>query len=616
MKSLPEKDPGNPDHRSPGRYLLWLLRAQWRIASAGAALGVLWMLGHVLVPAVIGRAVDAMTEREAGALAAWSGVLVLVGAFQAAAGGARHRFAVACWLTAAYRTIQLVTRHATRLGATLHKRMSAGEVVSIGMSDVDGIGDVLDIVSRGAGAVVAIVAVAAILLTISPPLGLIVLVGVPLILVLAAPLLRPYREHEEEHRERVGDLNTRATDLVAGLRVLRGVGGEELFAGRYAAESARVRAAGVAVARAESRLSGAEVLLPGLLIALVTWAGARFTVQGTISTGQLVSFYGYAVFLITPLKTLGEAAGKITRGLVAADRVVRLLDLAPERATGDGPPAPSPKTDTVLTDTALTDTALTDTALTDTVLTDTVLTDVDSGLVVRPGRLTAIAAARPEDARAIADRLGGYAPGAVDVGGVPLHLLGGLRERIVVAVNEDRLFAGTLTEALTPARGPVDLEPALWAASATDIVAASGPDARVAEAGREFSGGQQQRLRLARALAADPEVLILDEPTSAVDAHTEARIADRLAQARAGRTTVVCTTSPLMLDRAAHVAFVLDGRVVAEGTHRYLLDTDPRYAATVTRGENTVHEPTGTGAADGFDAAGDAGVVDGEGVRS
>ncbi|NED54212.1 ABC transporter ATP-binding protein, partial [Micromonospora aurantiaca] len=122
----------------------------------------------------------------------------------------RHRFAVFNWLAAAYRTVQIVTRQATRLGGTLPKRLSAGEVVSIGLSDVAHIGDVLDIVSRASGAVVAIVAVAGILLATSPPLGLIVLVGVPLILAIAAPLLRPYRDRELAHRELVGELSTHA----------------------------------------------------------------------------------------------------------------------------------------------------------------------------------------------------------------------------------------------------------------------------------------------------------------------------------------------------------------------------------------------------------------------
>ncbi|GAA1839584.1 ABC transporter ATP-binding protein [Actinomadura bangladeshensis] len=565
---MPEKDPGRPDHRTPARYLLWLLRAQWRSISAGAFFGVVWMLSQALMPAAIGRAIgDGVAARDERALLAWSGALLGLGAVQAATGAVRHRFAVFNWLAAAYRTVQIVTRQATRLGGTLPKRLSAGEVVSIGLSDVSHIGDALDIISRGSGAVVAIVAVAGILLAASPQLGLIVLVGVPLILAIAAPLLRPYRDRELAHRELVGELSTHATDLVGGLRVLRGIGGEALFSGRYRAESQRVRAAGVATARAETRMNGAEVLLPGLLIALVTWVGARFAADRTIGVGELVACYGYAVFLIVPLKTLGEAAGKITKGMVAAGRVTALLAIDPDLPdAGTARPA-----------------------------ADAELVDIASGLVVRPGRVTAIAAADPRDAQAVADRLGRYAEGDVDFGGLPLRAVADVRKRILVAVNEDRLFSGPLGESLAPDGDEAALRAAIHAACAEDIVSSVGLDAHVAEAGREFSGGQQQRLRLARALAADPDVLILVDPTSAVDAHTEARIAGRLGRARAGRTTVVCTTSPLMLARAHHVAFVKDGLVVAEGTHHDLLETEPRYAATVTRGEDQGATPAENG---------------------
>ncbi|GAA2421017.1 ABC transporter ATP-binding protein [Actinomadura vinacea] len=553
---------------------MWLGRAQAATLVGGASLGVVWMLSQALMPAAIGRAIDqGLAARDSGALLVWAGVLLGLGVAQAAAGVMTHRFAVFNWLAAAYRTVQVVTRQATRLGATLPKRLSAGEVVSVGVADVSHVGEAMEITARGTGAVISIAAVVAIMLVSSPEMGLIVLVGVPVILAVAAPLLRPYREREQRHRELVGELNTRATDVVAGLRVLRGIGGERLFAERYRDESQRVRAAGVATARAESKLTGAEILLPGLLIALVTWAGARFAANGVITVGELVAFYGYAVFLIQPLKTVGELAGKLTRAYVAAGRVVAVLELRPEVAL-DGTARPAAGGE---------------------------LVDAASGLVVRPGAVTAIAAADPRDAQAIADRLGRYADGEVTYGGVPLADLADVRARILVAVNEDRLFSGPLADGLT-SPGTVDgaLDRALEAANAEDVVAAVGRDAHVVEAGREFSGGQQQRLRLARALAADPEVLVLVEPTSAVDAHTEARIADRLGPGRAGRTTVVCTTSPLVLDRADHVVFVEDGTVAAEGAHRDLLVSEPRYAATVTRGE----------AGDGKDARAEAVVFD------
>ena len=566
MRPLPVDDPGTPDHRSPTRFLLWLAARIWPSLAAGVVFGVVWMASQALIPAVIGKAIDAgLRARDVAALATWTAALLGLGLVQAAAGVGRHRMAVFNWLATAYRTVQLTVAQANRLGATLPKQLASGEVVSIGTADISHIGGVMDITARFAGAIVAIVGVVLLLLSTSVSLGLVVVLGVPLLVAIVGFLIRPLHRRQQAYRDQEAKLVTQAGDIVAGLRVLRGVGGESVFAARYRAESQRLRAAGVRVARVESLLPAAEVLLPGLFVALVTWLGARFVLRGEITPGQLVSFYGYAAFLVTPLRTVTEAIHKFTQGHVAARRVVRLLDLEPEFTD---PPRPVRLPDE-----------------------PGELVDPTSGLVIRPGQFAAIAAVVPEDAIAVADRLGRYVDSEVTLSGVPLRdlALATVRERIMVVDNDARLFSGPLRAGLDP-HGRADdatLAAALAAASATDIVEAlpDGLDTVIAERGREFSGGQQQRLRLARALVADPQILVLVEPTSAVDAHTEARIAERLRAARAERTTVVATTSPLILDRADVVFFVEDGKVVAEGTHRELLDREPRYAATVTRGE-------------------------------
>jgi len=566
MRPLPVADPGTPDHRTATRYLFWVARRQLPTMVGAMLLGIVWMGSQALMPAAIGQAIDlGLTARDPGALAAWSAVLFGLGGLQAAAGIMRHRMAVFNWLGAAYRTVQVVTRQASRLGATLPKRLATGEVVSIGTADISHVGGALDITARGVGAVAAIVVVTVILLRSSVSLGLVVLLGVPVLMSVVGLLIRPLHRRQQAYREQQGKLTTRAGDIVAGLRVLRGIGGEAVFGGRYRDESQGLRRAGVRVARVESVLEAAQVLLPGMFVVLVTWLGARFAVSGAITPGQLVAFYGYAAFLIAPLRTITEAVDKFTRGHVAARRVVRVLALEPELAD---PPVSRAAT------------------------VDGELTEPWSGVVIRPGQLTAIAAAAPEDAATIADRLGRYVDSDTALDGVPLRDLDRamVRALILVADNDARLFSGPLRTELDPAEraSDADLTAALHAASAADIIAAlpDGLDAAIAERGREFSGGQQQRLRLVRALAADPPVLVLVEPTSAVDAHTEAAIAARLGAARRGRTTVVCTTSPLVLSRADHVFYVEDGKVVAEGSHRELLENEPRYAATVTRGED------------------------------
>ncbi|WDZ85283.1 ABC transporter ATP-binding protein [Micromonospora cathayae] len=567
MVSIPADDPGTPDTRSPTRYLVWVANRSRPTLIAGVLLGIVWMVAQALVPAVVGRAVDAgLTGRDLSALVTWGLALLGLGVLQAAASILRHRCAVHNWMAAAYRTVQLTVVAANRLGATLPRRVAAGEVVSIGTSDIAHVGSAVDILARGVGSVVAIGTVTVILLTTSVPLGLVVVLGVPLLMAVVGVLIRPLHRRQQAYREQEGTLVGRAADIVGGLRVLRGVGGEPVVSDRYRAGSQALRADGVRVARVQSLLAAAQVLLPGLFLALVTWLGARFALRGQISAGQLVALYGYTAFLVGPLSAVTEMIEKLTRGHVAARRVVRLLRLEPELTD---PPRPVPLP-----------------------AGPGELADPDSRMVVQPGRLTALVAADPAEAVVVVDRLGRYVDSDATLHGVPLRevALATVRERILVADNDAHLFTGVLRAELDPHDRADDatVRAALVAASATDIVDAlpDGLDSPVAERGREFSGGQQQRLRLARTLVADPETLLLVEPTSAVDAHTEARIAARLGAARAGRTTLVCTTSPLLLGRADHVVFVVDGKVVAEGRHEELLATEPRYLATVSRGES------------------------------
>ncbi|GAA2686002.1 ABC transporter ATP-binding protein [Actinoplanes palleronii] len=559
MRRLPVADPGLPDARSATRYLSWLVRRSRMTIVTAIALAVAWMGCQSLVPAMVGRAIDAAAQERGRALLGWGLALFVVGVLQALTGITRHRFAVVNWLGAGFRTVQVTVRQANRLGSSLPGRLEAGEVVAIGTSDINHIGGAVDVAARGTGALIAVTTVTVLLLHTSVPLGLVVLVGVPALMIVAGGLIRPLHRRQQAYREQQGRLTGQAADLVTGLRVLRGVGGEAVMVARYRAQSQALRAAGVRTAAVESLLEAAQVLLPGTFLVLVTWLGSRLAADGRITVGQLVSFYAYAAFLVAPLRQLTDSIDKLTRGHVSARRVVAMLGMAGELPDPPGAPAEP----------------------------DGELADPASGVRVPPGLLTAIVAEDPADAARLADRLGRYAEGAT-LGGVPLSELplAVVRKRILVAENEARLFSGRLRTDLDPEQSG-RLTEALDAAAAQDIVDGlpRGLDSVVAGRGRSFSGGQQQRLRLARALVADPEILILVEPTNAVDAHTEVRIAERIRAVRAGRTTVVCTSSPLVLGHADRVLYLERGRVTAAGTHRELLAGAPGYARVVLRGD-------------------------------
>ncbi|MEW2318002.1 ABC transporter ATP-binding protein [Streptomyces bauhiniae] len=571
IQDLPYSDPGVPDARSGPRLLWWLGSNQ----LGGQCRALLWGLLHFAsvcaLPFCVGLAVQAAVDRSARRLALTGGLMLLCGTAIAVGDTFLHRAAVTNWITAAARLQQLLARKAAYLGSALTRRVAAGEVVTVSTGDVEKLGWFVEAVSRFTAAALTVVVVCVALLVYQPALGVVVAVGLPVVAFAVLPLLPRATSRADVQREKAGRATELASDTVAGLRVLRGIGGEDLFLDRYRRASQEVRHAAVRSARMWSVISALQVLLPGLLLIVVVLRGVQLAREGRITVGELVTVYSAVMIVNYPLRHFVEIAMAYSFSRPSAQRAARVLSL--ERLTDtEGSRA--------------------------TELPGGDLFDPATGLRAPAHGFTAVVCGDPDLAGRLADRLGGHAPEpglSVLLGGVPLDELSLDQARTAVLVQDKDpvLLSGTLRELLdVPASGTVRAEDALAAAQCADVLdalvqgsldAADPMDARITERGRSLSGGQRQRLALARSLVADPEVLVLDEPTSAVDSHTEARIADGLRRLRSGRTTVVLTSSPLLLDRADEVVFLHKGEVAATGEHRELIGTEPRYRAVVTR---------------------------------
>jgi putative ABC transport system ATP-binding protein len=557
----------------PGsRVLRRALRRQGRPLSIGSVLICAHQTCEALVPILIGVAVDrAIAPGDRTGLIGW--IAALAGLFLV--------------LTTVYRqgARQLMKAiaeeaHLLRMevsGKFLHPRgiqseMPAGELLTVSTSDCDNVSYLMDYVPRIAGSIMATIVGAVALFVIDIPLGPAVLIGTPLVLVglqLTSPLIT---KRVERQQSLAGQATSLATDLVSGVRPLRGIGAERAAGGRYRRVSQESLKAALHAARTQGGYLAASTTLSTLLACGIAILAGWFALTGRISVGQLITVIGLAQFLIEPFSLLAIVPSWVAEARASAIRVEAVLGAPPLLPLGGAAVPDGPLE----------------------------LVDVSyralSGLSLKvdPGECVGVVAADPAEAEALVALLSGRVPpseygGSLSLGGAPLHSLdrGQARGALLVEPHRSDLFGGTVAANIRLSRS-IDIDAALRASAADEVVSAhpDGLDHVVVERGANLSGGQRQRVALARALLASPPVLVLHDPTTAMDSVTEHVIAAGVRSLRHSSgsfSTVFVASSPALLAVTDRVVVVEAGAVVAEGTHAELAAAREDYRKAVLR---------------------------------
>ena len=544
---------------------------QRRHLVPGTAFLVLHQVCEALVPIAIGAVVDqAVSSGDTAVLVRWLVALAVLFVVlslawfknavltERAAQGAEHdtRLRLVEWVLAP--------------AGGAERRFKVGKLVSIANTDAAEVGRLGDHVPGAVGAGAAVVVALGFLVATDARLGLLIVAGLPAVLAVEKLLADRLVERWADEQEESSEAASVATDLMAGLRVLKGLGAEPAAAARYRRASQRTLGATLRAASAEASANAAGMAVHGGFLALVALIAGRMAAGDTISIGEFVAVVGLTQFLIAPLETLGGTITNLAEAKASANRVAKVFETPPAVADGwrrlEGP-----------------------------VTGRLVLRGASRGrldhldLTAGPGDMIGLAVPDADVAHELIRCLAREvdpASGAIEIDGIPFEdlELDSLRQAVVVSTHDAALFEGSLVDNVTPfGEGAIPLERALEAAGAGSVAESlpAGAATNLGQRGRFLSGGQAQRVALARALAADPPVLVLHDPTTAVDSVTEQQVADGLARLRAGRTTLVITTSPALLSVCTRVVFVGKKGSRLYGTHGRLLAEAAEYRRAV-----------------------------------
>jgi ATP-binding cassette subfamily B protein len=436
--------------------------------------------------------------------------------------------------------------------------------------------------------IVEVIAIFALLLRLNVWLGLLTIATAIPVLALCRRFERNYHVVVRDIQDQTGDLTTMLEEAARGIRVLKAFGrGDEMFA-RYDARCETLRETELDRVRIHTQFIWVLGLIPNLTLAAVLLAGALAVSSGSLTVGGLVAFVSYLLILVFPIEELAWILAMAEEAETAAGRVWEVFDTEPLIA--DRPNAASLAR-------ARGEVRFEDVNFAYPGTDKTVLRGFD--LAIHPGETLALVGATGSGKTTVASllaRLHDATGGRVTLDGHDVRdlTLRSLRAQIGFAFEEPTLFSASVRENLLighPDATEAEIEAALEVAQAGFAYDLPwGLDTRIGEQGLSLSGGQRQRLALARAIVGGPRLLVLDDPLSALDVHTEALVEDALRPILAERTTLVVVHRPSTIALADRAALIEGGRIVATGTHHDLL-SEPRYAEILSQAAENLDEP-------------------------
>jgi ATP-binding cassette subfamily B protein len=562
--------------------LLGFLRPYRRGVIVSFVLAAVAMVAGVLIPYLVGETVDEVRRGETNLWPlAWA--IIAAGVLRLALTVVRRLIAGRVSLGVEYDLRNRVYSHLQSLEVAFFDEQQTGQLMSRSTVDLQAVRFFLGygLIFIGQSLVTLIVA-AAVMFVTNAGLAAIALAPAPFVFVAAYRYGVRNRPASQEVQQRIAELTAEAEESISGIRLVKAFAREERQLARFRRAAGRVFDQSMVSTRLRAFYNPFIGFLPQLGLAALLLVGGRQAIEGTITVGEFVAFYGYTLLLIGPVRMLGIALGMAQRAVASGARVFELLDREPRMtsppdaqplpagdgrvelrgvsfAYGDGPP---------------------------------VLSDVD--LEVPPGRTVAIVGPTGSGKTtlvALIPRLYDPDTGTVTVDGADLRDvdLESLRSEVGLVSDDPFLFSATIRENIAYARPDAtdeEVEQAARRAGIQDFVAGlpDGYDTRVGERGMTLSGGQRQRVAIARAIIKDPRILILDDATSSVDATTEAQIKSALRELMRDRTTFVIAHRLSTIALADEIVVLEDGRVAARGTHEELVESSPLYAEIAERG--------------------------------